>query len=268
MRPDAKAPLWDCHLHVFNKSKSYANASYVPPLLGIRDFALKASRNDITHAVLVHASVDAEDVSEILSSLQSNVELQLRAVLGAQSRDQDLQRLHALGVRAIRLQDRSRLGPSQLPLMFDQAALAAQVGWHLELNTVPASFDFLHASLARLPRGVRLVLDHIGHVHPEKPQELQSLCRLMETGQVMVKLSLTRLLGHNLNNRYESLTDFLQTLVSQFPDQCVWGSDWPHVLTAGEVPDLAEMLTYMREILSPDQLQKCMQLNPEALYGS
>ena len=259
--------LWDCHLHVFRKTKSYADASYVPPAKDIHDFQQEAERHGITHAVLVHASVDQEDVSEILATLQANTALHLRAVLGVQSGAQDLHRLNALGVRAIRLQDRSRLGASQLPLVTEQAALAAEANWHLELNTVPASFDFLRNALPALPSGLRLVLDHVGHVHPDRPDELRDLLRLMDSGQVLVKLSLTRLLGHNLNNRYECLDALVQALVTRFPDQCVWGSDWPHVLTAGDTPEIGAMLSYLRETISADQWHRCMQTNPAALYG-
>lgn len=263
---DTRTELWDCHLHVFRKTKSYAQASYVPPALDIHDFAHEAKRHGITHAVLVHASVDGDDVSEVLAALQTDTPLQLCAVLGVQSCARDVQRLHALGVRAIRLQDRSRLGASQLALLSDQAALAAQVNWHLELNTIPASFAYLRAALPNLPRGLRLVLDHVGHVHPDRREEQQQLFQLMDSGQVMVKLSLTRLLAYNLNNRYECLTSWVQALVSRFPDQCVWGSDWPHVMTDGPRPEIAEMLAYLRETLSADEWHRCMQTNPAALY--
>ena len=60
------------------------------------------------------------------------------------------------------------------------------VAWHIELNTEPRSFGRIAALVPDLPEGVRLILDHIGHVDPAAPGPI---LRLMETGRVWAKLS-------------------------------------------------------------------------------
>lgn len=258
--------ICDTHLHSFDVHKPYNDATYVPPRLDIRHYSEWVRTWGVRRAVLVHASVDGDNCDHLLACLQSHVGLDLRGVVGVQTSDVDLRYLHDAGVRAIRIQDRSRLGVQQIQQLAEQARLASETQWHLEINTEPGRFDVLRSALESMPASVDLVLDHIGHLRPDDAAGRASLFRLMETGRVWVKLSLTRIFSHRLNDDYSPLQELVAALVQRFPLQCVWGSDWPHVMTEEPVPSLPKMLDFMRETLTSSQFHAVMWTNPQKLY--
>jgi predicted TIM-barrel fold metal-dependent hydrolase len=57
-------------------------------------------------------------------------------------------------------------------------------------------------------------------------------------------------------------------LLRAAPDRVVWGSDWPHVMVKGPMPndgDLADLL--LDWIPDEDQLRRVLVDNPARLYG-
>ncbi|WP_425072119.1 amidohydrolase family protein [Sagittula sp. S175] len=253
--------ITDCHLHSFAREATPGTGAYVPPARDIRDYTTEAAPLGVRRAVVVQASVDGTDNSRLVAVLGTQGPVALRgvAMIGA---DADLPALHAAGFRATRVQDRARLGDSALASLPELADRVAEVGWHIELNTEPRSFDRIAAMLPGLPAGVRLVLDHIGHVDPAAPD---ALCRLLDTGRVWVKLSPTRISTDI--GRYADLTALIGRIGTGFPERLLWGSDWPHVMTPEPLPEIPPMLDLCRAALSREAFDRCMWDNPEALYG-
>ena len=177
--------ITDCHLHSFAKNPVPQTGSYVPPARDIRDYMAEAAPLDVRRAVVVQASVDGTDNSRLVEVLHAKGPVALRGVAMIDA-DADLPALHDAGIRATRMQDRARLGDSALEHLPALADRAADVAWHIELNTEPRSFERIAALVPDLPEGVRLILDHIGHVDPAAPGPI---LRLMETGRVWAKLS-------------------------------------------------------------------------------
>ncbi|MFV0662786.1 amidohydrolase family protein [Denitromonas sp.] len=259
------ANICDCHLHSFAKAETAQSGAYVPPQRDIRDYMDDAAPLGIARAVVVQASVDGTDNSRLVEVLRTEGPVALRGVGMIDPRTANLSALNDAGLRAIRIQDRARLGDSgldQLPVLAD---CAASVGWHLEMNTEPRSFDRIARQLSTLPEGLLLVLDHIGHVDPEVPASMEALFRLLDSGRVWVKLSPTRV--SRAIGRYCDLTALIARIGADYPDQCVWGSDWPHVMMADPLPEIPPMLDLCREALSDDVFGRCMWSNPERLYG-
>ncbi|EBA10471.1 amidohydrolase family protein [Sagittula stellata] len=253
--------ITDCHIHSFAKTEAPQTGAYVPPARDIRDYMDEAAPLGARRAVVVQASVDGTDNSRLVEVLGTDGPVALRGVAMIDA-DADLQALHAAGIRATRIQDRARLGDSALDQLPDLAKHVAEVGWHIELNTEPRSFDRLADMVADLPEGLRLVLDHMGHVDPAAPAPL---FRLLETGRVWAKLSPTRVSTDI--GPYGDLSALIERLGAAFPDQIIWGSDWPHVMTPEPVPEIPPMLELCREALSQDSFTRCMWGNPERLYG-
>jgi 2-pyrone-4,6-dicarboxylate lactonase len=55
-------------------------------------------------------------------------------------------------------------------------------------------------------------------------------------------------------------------LVKTFPDQCVWGLDWPHP-NHTHIPDDGELVDALSQIApTPTQLEKLLVVNPQRLY--
>ena len=253
--------ITDCHIHSFAKTEAPQTGAYVPPARDIRDYMDEAAPLGVRRAVVVQASVDGTDNSRLVEVLGNAGPVALRGVAMIDA-DADLQALHAAGIRATRIQDRARLGASALDQLPELAKRVAEIGWHIELNTEPRSFDRLADMVVDLPEGLRLVLDHMGHADPAAPAPL---FRLLETGRVWAKLSPTRVstdIGH-----YGDLSALVERLGSAFPDQIIWGSDWPHVMTPEPVPEIPPMLELCRRALSQDNFTRCMWGNPERLYG-
>ena len=253
--------ITDCHLHSFYKTPVPQTGSYIPPARDIRDYMAEAAPLGVRRAVVVQASIDGTDNSRLMEVLGTDGPIALRgvAMIGASA---DLHALYAAGFRATRVQDRARLGDSALKELPSLANRVAEVDWHIELNTEPRSFDRIAEMLPDLPEGVRLVLDHIGHVDPAKPEDI---LRLLDTSRVWVKLSPTRVSKDF--GRYSDLTTLLTRIGASFPERIVWGSDWPHVMTPEPLPEIPPMLELCRAALSTDVLRRCMWDNPEQLYG-
>ncbi|PLX35644.1 MAG: 2-pyrone-4,6-dicarboxylate hydrolase [Hyphomicrobiales bacterium] len=257
--------ICDCHIHSFARHDTPVRGAYAPPQKDIQDYGLEARPLGIVRAIIVQASVDGTDNSRLVSVLENQSQLELRGVGMIDPDTADLDSFHSAGMRAIRIQDRARLGLSALDTLPTLARLAASFNWHIELNTEPKSFCDIAIALPNLPENTLLVLDHIGHVDPEKPEDVESLLRLLDTGQVWVKLSLTRV--SKRVGVYTDLVPLISRICTNYPQQCIWGSDWPHVITQPPLPEIAPMLALFREVLSPEQFKACMWFNPEKLYG-
>src|SRR3546814_11969578 len=100
---------------------------------------------------------------------------------------------------------------------------------------------------------------------PSHPADIERLCRLLDSGRGWIKTSLTRITRRP--GDYLDLSGIAAKLASNFPEQCVWGSDWPHVMTAPPVPEIAPMIEFFRKTLNEDQFKALMWKNPERLYG-
>ncbi|MCE3026692.1 amidohydrolase [Salinicola sp. DM10] len=280
--PVRQAPYCDCHIHVFPREESscaassprnaYAKAVYQPPRKDIADFATEGAVDGIGRAVLIQASIDGTDNRFLLETLQRArlagndhaAPLALRGVVMIDERSEGLAKMADAGVRAIRVQDRARLGHNDLARLPALAARAATQDWHVELNTEPERYAALEALLPSLPGGQALVLDHLGHVTPGASDALSGLYRLLDSGRVWIKLAPTRVSRHV--GRYHDLSELVRQLAERYPERCVWGSDWPHVMTSPPLPTSRAMLDFLERVLTPTQRDACLTHNPATLY--
>ncbi|MBT3906248.1 MAG: amidohydrolase family protein, partial [Rhodospirillaceae bacterium] len=151
--------------------------------------------------------------------------------------DQLLSDLHDNGVRGVRvnlLSVRDQARPMETVLPEIDAALAGS-NWHIQVfcaaETLPA--------LAKLQEKVQapLVIDHFGFVRPENlERDFPNLFRLLENG-AWVKLSGTDRVANGPDS--PGLGDLARKIFAAFPDNAVWGSDWPHtpMHSGGSVSD-------------------------------
>jgi 2-pyrone-4,6-dicarboxylate lactonase len=113
------------------------------------------------------------------------------------------------------------------------------------------------------------VFGHLGYMpaikHMAEPG-FQALLRLLKQGRSWVKLTGAYRIS-NTALPYPDVTDFAQALVQAAPTQILWGSDWPHVMLKGVMPndaDLADLLT--RWIPDARQRHQVLVDNPARLY--
>ncbi len=256
--------LCDSHMHVFSHHEVIQSSNYVAPAKDLSDFILEATTEDIGRAVVVQASIDGTNNSRLLETLLHHDQLTLRGVAMIDEHSKDLEILANAGVRALRIQDRTRLGINDLERLPQLAAMGAEVDWHVEINTEPARYERLKQLLNELPAGQAVVLDHFGHCAPLNLEQRHQLCRLLDTGRVWIKLAPTRVSQHVGN--YKDLTAIVQTLAAGYTERCLWGSDWPHVMTADPLPKTTDMLAFYKNVLTTEQFAACFSHNPAKLY--
>ena len=119
---------------------------------------------------------------------------------------------------------------------------------------------------------VPVVIDHMARVDATKGidhADFQQLCRLLESQRFHVKVSgIDRIDAHGSSRStpYSDGIKLAQHLVSHFPGQCVWGTDWPHP-NHTHIPDDGVLVNSLSQIApSPELLKTLLVDNPARLY--
>ena len=146
----------------------------------------------------------------------------------------------------------------------------AQADLHLQVH-----FDstLIHALSPLLLRSaVPVVIDHIARVDATQGPDyadFQALCRLLDTGRFHVKVSgIDRVDAHGAHRTppYSYGIALARHLVRQYPERCVWGTDWPHP-NHTHIPDDGILVNALAHIApTPESLQALMVDNPARLY--
>ncbi len=265
----------DTHAHICGPATRFtysATRIYTPP-----DALLPAYRHllgtlGVQRAVLVQPSIYGSDNRALLDALATDPQrLRGVAVIDADTPQAELERMHALGVRGVRCNIVDvKEGKGRLP-MDELRALAQRIqpmGWHLEFLMHVDEFPDLDALLADFP--VDVVFGHLGYMKAGQGVDapgFRALLRLLRGGRAWVKLTGPyRISGEALP--YSDITPLAHALLNTDPGRIVWGTDWPHVMVKGLMPndgDLCDLL----ETWVPDPLlrHKVLVTNPEQLYG-
>jgi predicted TIM-barrel fold metal-dependent hydrolase len=218
----------DTHAHVFSATApAVAGARYRPSYAArLASWRALWRPANITHGVLVQPSFFGTNNAEMLSTIASDPSrLRGVAVVEARIAEAALARLHAGGVRAIRLNLRGvgDFAPYASVVWRTLFARIHALGWHVE-----AFFDA--GALPRLvpvfaSSEVAVSLDHFGSPGdtPEASEATFAAAKaLCARGDVWVKLSAPyRMVDSDpvrLAHRWMELAG---------PGRLVWGSDWP-----------------------------------------
>ncbi|MEO7402253.1 MAG: amidohydrolase family protein, partial [Burkholderiales bacterium] len=156
----------DCHAHVFGPRPRFevvANTHYVPPDCLLPDYLGMLGSIGCSRGVLVQPSVYGTDntaIAEALATTNATKAFELRAVAVVDSTitDGELERLHALGFRGVRINIASTTPGLTLT---DAPRLAARIkplGWHLQLYADFRTSPTIETELARLD--IDIVIDH------------------------------------------------------------------------------------------------------------
>jgi len=181
--PVSDLPVFDAHLHIIDpRFPLIENDGYLPPAFTATDYRRRVAALGVSGGAVVSGSFQGFDQSYLLDALQ---------VLGpgfvgvtqlpASVTDDEIVRLDAAGVRAVRFNVR-RGGSASIT---DLDALARRVhevaGWHAELYIDARDLPGLAATIERLPA---VSIDHLGL----SAEGLPHLLKLAERG-VRVKAS-------------------------------------------------------------------------------
>lgn len=271
----------DAHCHVFGPGDQFPFAperKYTPcdasknQLFALRD-RLGFSRN-----VIVQATCHGADNSALVDALEnSDGRARGIATIKKTISDEELQKLHAAGVRGVRFNFVKRLVDfTPKEELMEIASRIAPLGWHIviyfEAVDLPELWDFFTA----LPTVV--VVDHMGRPDVTKPvdgPEFQLFVKLMkEHNNIWSKVTCPERLSvsgpralNGEQNAYKDVVPFARHLVELFPDRVIWGTDWPHPNLKDHMPDDGLLVDWIPHIASTVQLQhKLLVENPTRLY--
>lgn len=264
----------DAHCHVFGPGHIFPYAperKYTPcdaskqQLWALRDF-LGFERN-----VIVQATCHGADNRALVDALlASGGRARGVATVKADVSDQELQKLHAAGVRAVRFNFVKRLVDSvPREFLLEIVRRVEPLGWHVviyfEAQELPELYDFF----ASLPTVV--VVDHMGRPDVSKPvdgPEFELFMRLMrEHENVWSKVSCPERLSRNGPPDYEDVVPFARRLIESFADRVLWGTDWPHPNMKSHMPDDGKLVDFIPKIATTRELQRKLLVdNPMRLY--
>ncbi|RYE70169.1 MAG: GntR family transcriptional regulator [Oxalobacteraceae bacterium] len=263
----------DCHAHVFGPQSVHPllpDTHFVPHETPWSAYASMLRSVGCERAVLVQPSVYGTDNGAIEEALHAPGDIALRAVavVAPGVSDAELERLHGLGFRGIRI----NLASGTRGLGLDDARTLAYrirpLGWHLQFYADFHRQPEIGEVLAALP--VPVVVDHFGRVRAAdgvRSPGFQALLRLLARDDRWVKLSAPYFIS-DLFPGYDDVSAIARALVAAAPDRVVWGTDWPHASAREKMQADAELVDLLAHWM-PDagDRQRVLVDNPARLYG-
>jgi 2-pyrone-4,6-dicarboxylate lactonase len=195
--------------------------------------------------------------------------------------DDELQAMHAAGVRGVRFNFVKRLVDfTPKDELMEIAGRIAKLGWHVviyfEAVDLPELWDFFTA----LPTTV--VVDHMGRPDVSKPvnaddfgPEFELFLKFMrQHPNVWSKVTCPERLSvagpkalNGEQQAYQDVVPFASRLVQEFPDRVLWGTDWPHPNLKDHMPDDGLLVDFIPQIAPTAELQRKLLVdNPMRLY--
>jgi D-galactarolactone isomerase len=266
-----KAPVnaCDCHMHIYDaRYPVAASATLRPADALVDDYHLLQKRTGTTRNVIVTPSTYGADNSCTLDAM-AKIGPTARgvAVVTTAVSDDELKRLHGLGIRGIRF-NLVQAGTTTVDMLEPLSKRVADLGWHVQIHMLGDQIVTIGDLLQRLPS--QIVFDHLGRLpqpagvdHPA----FRVVSKLVDQGKAWVKLS-----GAYIDTKvgppsYADTSKAAQAYAKAAPQRMVWGSDWPHP-TEKEKPNDAILFDLLASWVPDDATRRRILVdNPVALYG-
>jgi predicted TIM-barrel fold metal-dependent hydrolase len=220
-------------------------------------------------AVLVQPSVYGTNNGAIEAALaQSGMQMRAVAVVSPDITDRELERLHGLGFRGIRINTASWTQGLKLTDARKLAERIRHLGWHLQFYANFREQPEVEEILAALP--VPIVIDHFGRIRASEGTEapaFQAVLRLLRRDNCHAKLIGPYFISDQFP-LYHDITPFARAMVEVAPDRVVWGTDWPHASAREKMQDDGDLAELLAEWVPDAQMRhKVLVANPARLYG-
>jgi 2-pyrone-4,6-dicarboxylate lactonase len=266
----------DCHAHVFGPAERYPyqpDRSYTPPDLPLSQLRGVHRVLGIERLVLVQASVHGTDNNAILDAIATDPNnLRGVAAMTEDTTDRELARLRDGGIRGIRvnLVDRGGMPFRSLAALAHAAERIRDLGLHIELLVHVENCPDLQELAKTI--GVPMSIGHIGYTkvadggaqHPG----FQDFLAMLRNGHFWVKLTGPYRISAQERPPYSDVDGMAKAVIAAAPDRVVWGSDWPHVMVAREMPNDGDLLDALAAWAPDADLRKRILVdNPARLYG-
>ena len=262
----------DAHCHVFGPMVEFpfsAKAKYLPGDAGPE--MLFALRDHLGFAknVIVQASCHGTDNRATLNAIATS-EGKARgvAVVDPAISEDELQRLHEGGIRGIRFNFLKRLVDDAPKDKFLEVSKRLPKGWHVVIYFEADILEDLRPFMDALP--VPLVIDHMGR--PDVTQgpdgaAIRAFRTFLESRpDIHFKPTCPDRLDPT-GDPWNRFAEAVAPLVADYPDRCIWGTDWPHPNMQDKVPDDGHLVDMIPRIAPTEELQRKLLVdNPNALY--
>ena len=262
----------DAHCHVFGPEADFPfspKAKYHPEdagpdkLFALRDH-LGFSRN-----VIVQASCHGTDNAATLNAIaKSEGKARGVAVVDPDISDAELQALHDGGMRGVRFNFLKRLVDNAPKDKFLDVAGRLPKGWHVVIYFEADILEELRPFLDAIP--VPVVVDHMGR--PDVTQgpdgaDIKAFRKLLESrDDIWFKPTCPDRLDPS-GDPWNQFAEAIAPLVADYPDRCIWGTDWPHPNQQDVLPDDGHLVDMIPRIAPTAELQqKLLVTNPDRLY--
>ncbi len=245
----------DCHIHIYDSHAALApSATFKPPPASLVEYRQVQHELGLQRVVLVQPTGYGFDNHVMLDALaQLGSAARAIASVPADTSDDELARLHGLGVRGIRFMMIPGAG-GLLP--WDSLAQVAEriaaLGWIIDLQLDGRELPERQDLIDSLPG--KLVIDHTGKFLEPVPVQhaaFRALLAVLDKPDRWVKLSAPYETSRIGPPHYDDVAVLAKALVSAHPDRCLWASNWPHP-NRSPAPSNAAMLDILSE-WAPDQ---------------
>jgi len=275
--PEFKLPAGaiDAHCHVFGPAGEFPFAperKYTPCDAGKDKLWTLRDHLGLHRNVIVQATCHGADNRALVDALaDSRGKARGVATVRASVTDEELKLLDNAGVRGVRFNFVKRLVDA---LPFDDlqriAERIAPLGWHIVIYFEAADLSEYYEFFTALPTTV--VVDHMGRPDITAPidgPDFELFLRLLsDNDNFWSKVSCPeRLSGVGPEGGYEDVVPFARTVVENFSDRVLWGTEWPHPNMKTHMPDDGKLVDFVPKIAVTRELQRKLLVdNPMRLY--
>lgn len=252
----------DCHAHIFDRFETYRfsdTRKYSPPQARREDWLALHRSLGVERGVQVNATPYGFDNSITEDFLRDHPRRFVGvATIRPEIGEKELKRLDAAGCRAARLMDQfgNAATTAQLEAL---AARVAPLGWHLEINIARCDdWVGLEGRLRRCP--VPLVFDHLGRPRGgagiDQPGFKVIRRLLAERDDCWTKISSFYRLSDSGPPDYADMRPFVEALLNERPDRCIWGTNWPHPGMTRFMPNDADLLDLLESWIPRETMRE------------
>ena len=262
----------DAHCHVFGPMAQHpfsAKAKYLPQDAGPEMLFALRDRLGFARNVIVQASCHGTDNAATLVAIaKSGGKARGIAVVDPDISAEDLQSLHAGGMRGVRFNFLKRLVDNAPKDKFLEVAGRLPAGWHVVIYFEADILEELRPFLAAIP--VPIVVDHMGRPDVRQGPDGADMHAFRALLDSRPDIHFKATCPDRLDPAGPPWDDFVRSvapLVADYPDRVLWGTDWPHPNMQDAIPDDGALVDTIPRIAPTAELQRKLLVdNPQRLY--
>jgi 2-pyrone-4,6-dicarboxylate lactonase len=262
----------DAHCHVFGPMAQFpfsAKAKYLPEDAGPEKLFALRDHLGFAKNVIVQASCHGTDNSATLNAIaKSGGKARGVAVVDPAISEEELAKLHEGGMRGIRFNFLKRLVDNAPKDKFLEVSRRLPEGWHVVIYFEADILDDLRPFIDAIP--VPLVIDHMGRPDVTQGPDGPDMCAFRRLLNSRPDIHFKPTCPDRLDpggDPWNAFAEAVRPLVEDYPDRCIWGTDWPHPNQQDVLPDDGHLVDMIPRIAPTAELQrKLLVVNPERLY--